>query len=191
MGWLRRLRDTFGSSRVDDTFDEETRFHFDELVDEYTARGLALEDARRAARRRLGNLPLARDRARAADTLRWLADFVQDVRYASRALWRNPGFTAAALVTPALGIGAATIVFSAVHGVLLRPLPYPSAERLVRVWEEHPGAAGAILGNRWISNRTYYAWTHAISATRCSSPKPRSRSCCSWARASWRAASCG
>ena len=84
---------------------------------------------------------------------------MQDVRYASRTLRRNPGFTAAALVTLSLGIGAATIVFSVVHGVLLRPLPYPAAERLVRVWEEHPGGAGAILGNRWISNRTYYAWT--------------------------------
>jgi predicted permease len=159
MGWFRRLRDTFRPSRVDDTFDDETRFHFDELVDEYTARGLTLDEAARAARRRIGNLPLARDRSRDADTLRWLADFVQDVRYASRTLWRNPGFTAAALVTLALGIGAATIVFSVVHGVLLRPLPYPAAERLVRVWEEHPGGAGAILGHRWISNRTYYAWT--------------------------------
>jgi putative ABC transport system permease protein len=165
MGWLRRLRGTFGSSRVDDTFDEETRFHFDQLVDEYTARGLTLEEAVRAARRRLGNLPLARDRTRDADTLRWLADFVLDVRYASRTLRRNPGFTAAALVTLSLGIGAATIVFSVVHGVLLRPLPYPSAERLVRVWEEHPGGAGAILGNRWISNRTYYAWLARHSHT--------------------------
>jgi predicted permease len=158
MGWLRRLRGTFGSSRVDDTFDEETRFHFEQLVDEYTARGLTREEAGRAARRRLGNLPLARDRTRDADTLRWLADFAQDVRYAVRTLCRNPGFTAAALVTLALGIGAATIVFSVVHGVLLRPLPYPSAERLVRVWEEHPGGVGAILGHRWLSNRTYYAW---------------------------------
>jgi predicted permease len=158
MGWLRRLRGTFGLSRGHDTFDEEARFHFDQLVDEYTARGLTSDEARREARRRLGNLPLARDRTRDADTLRWLADFVQDVRYALRTLLRNPGFTAAALVTLALGIGAATAVFSAVYGVLLRPLPYPAAERLVRVWEEHPGGAGAINGGRWISNRTYYAW---------------------------------
>jgi predicted permease len=156
--WFRRLRGTFSSSRVDDTFDEETRFHFDELVDEHTARGLTREEAAREARRRLGDLPLARDRTRDVDTLRWVGDFVQDVRYAWRTLRRNPGFTAAALVTLALGIGAATIVFSVVHGVLLRPLPYPSAERLVRVWEEHPGGVGAIQGHRWISNRTYYAW---------------------------------
>jgi putative ABC transport system permease protein len=88
---------------------------------------------------------------------RWLADSRQDARYAVRTLGKNPGFAVPSLVTLALGIGATTAVFSVVHGVLLRPLPYPSADRLVRVWEEHPGGM-AVLGNRWISNRTYYAW---------------------------------
>ena len=87
----------------------------------------------------------------------WLADSGQDVRYAVRTLRRAPGFAVASLVTLALGIGATTAVFSVVRGVLLRPLPYPSADRLVRVWEEHPGGT-AVLGNRWITNRTYYAW---------------------------------
>ena len=86
------------------------------------------------------------------DTLR------QDVRYALVMMRRNKGFTAAGLLTLALGIGATTAVFSVVYGVLLRPLPYPNADRLVRVWEEHPGGT-AIAGSRWISNRTYYAWT--------------------------------
>src|SRR5437867_3925744 len=85
------------------------------------------------------------------DTLR------QDVRYALAMMRRNKGFTAAGLLTLALGIGATTAVFSVVYGVLLRPLPYPNADRLVRVWEEHPGGT-AIAGNRWISNRTYYSW---------------------------------
>src|SRR6058998_1846184 len=86
------------------------------------------------------------------DTLR------QDVRYALAMMRRNKTFAAAGLLTLALGIGATTAVFSVVYGVLLRPLPYPSADRLVRVWEEHPGGA-PIVNARWISNRTYYAWT--------------------------------
>src|SRR5262245_6140046 len=88
----------------------------------------------------------------------WLRDVGQDARYAVRAWRRSPGFAVAALATLTLGIGATTAVFSVVYGILLRPLPYPSADRLVRVWEEHPGG-NTPLGNRWISNRTYFAWT--------------------------------
>lgn len=62
-----------------------------------------------------------------------------DVRYAFTVMRRNKAFAAAGLLTLALGIGATTAVFSVVYGVLLRPLPYPAADRLVRVWEEHPG----------------------------------------------------
>src|SRR5882672_6762424 len=84
---------------------------------------------------------------------------LQDARYALAMMRRNKGFTAAGLLTLGLGIGATTAVFSLVYGVLLRPLPYPGAERLVRVWEEHPGGTPAVAGSRWITNRTYYAWT--------------------------------
>lgn len=83
---------------------------------------------------------------------------LQDVRFAVAMMRRNPGFTTAGLLTLALGIGATTAVFSIVYGILLRPLPYPAADRLVRVWEEHRGGA-ALGGSRWISNRTYYAWS--------------------------------
>jgi putative ABC transport system permease protein len=88
---------------------------------------------------------------------RGFVDAGQDARYAARAWRRNPGFAVAALLTMTLGIGATTAVFSVVYGILLRPLPYPAADRLVRVWEEHPGGHTA-AGNRWISNRTYFAW---------------------------------
>jgi putative ABC transport system permease protein len=88
-----------------------------------------------------------------------LSDLIQDARYAIRSLRANPGFTFAALATLALGIGATTAVFCAVYGVLLRPFPYPSADRLVRVWEEHPGGTTAAPGLRGITNRTWHAWT--------------------------------
>src|SRR5262245_17049673 len=84
---------------------------------------------------------------------------LQDTRYALAMMRRNPGFTAAGLLTLALGIGATTAVFSILYGVLLRPLPFPGAHRLVRVWEEHPGGTPVVAGSRWITNRTYYAWT--------------------------------
>ncbi len=70
---------------------------------------------------------------------------------------RSPGFSATALVTLALGIGSTTAVFSIVHGVLLRPLPYAAPNRLVRVWEEYPGGASP-AGNRWLSRATYAGW---------------------------------
>jgi putative ABC transport system permease protein len=83
---------------------------------------------------------------------------LKDVSYALAMMRRNRGFTAAGLLTLALGIGATTAVFSVVYGVLLRPLPYPDAGRLVRLSEEHPGAASPLRAPM-LSNLTYYAWS--------------------------------
>jgi putative ABC transport system permease protein len=81
----------------------------------------------------------------------------QDVRSALAAMRRAPGFAATALITLALGVGATTAVFSIVHGVLLRPLPYADPDRLVRLWEEYPGGVSP-AGNRWLSRSTYAVW---------------------------------
>ena len=85
---------------------------------------------------------------------------LSDVRYALAAMRRNVGFAAAGLLTLALGIGATTAVFSVVYGVLMRPLPYPDADRLVQLSEEHPGAASPLQGP-FLSNLTFYAWSNA------------------------------
>ena len=82
---------------------------------------------------------------------------IQDVRLAFLTIRRAPAFALTALVTLALGIGASTAVFSVISGVLLRPLPYPGQDRLVRVWEEHPGGVSP-AGNRWLSRSTYVMW---------------------------------
>jgi putative ABC transport system permease protein len=84
----------------------------------------------------------------------------QDVRYALTAMRRNRGFTAAGLLTLALGIGATATVFSVVYGVLLRPLPYPESDRLVRLSEEHPGGVSP-LRTPMLSNITYHAWAQS------------------------------
>jgi putative ABC transport system permease protein len=85
---------------------------------------------------------------------------LRDIRYAFTMLRRNTGFATAGLLTLALGIGATTAVFSVVHGVLLRPLPYADPSRLVRLSEEHPGAVSPLRAPM-LSNLTYYAWSAA------------------------------
>src|SRR5215471_14089609 len=87
----------------------------------------------------------------------------QDARYALVMMRRNAGFTSAALLTLALGIGATTAVFSVVSGVLIRPLPYANPARLVRLSEEHPGAISP-LRVPMLSNLTYHAWSTAPRA---------------------------
>ena len=82
---------------------------------------------------------------------------MQDLRHAISSFRRNPVFTAAAVLTLALAIGATTAVYSLVYGVLLRPLPFVGPDRLVRLWEEHPGG-NTLAGNRWLSHRTYHGW---------------------------------
>ena len=96
--------------------------------------GLSQEDARYAARRAFGNATLIREQTREAWGWMRLERFVQDVRYALRQLGRNSGFTAICILTLALGIGATTAIFSVVDSLLLRPLPYPNAPRIVRIW---------------------------------------------------------
>jgi predicted permease len=111
-------------------------------TDENIARGMSEGEARSAARRKFGNSTRIREEIYSMNTIAFLDTLGRDVRYGLRMLRRNPMFTAVALLTIAIGIGANTAVFSVVNSVLLRPLNYPKAEELVALRQVAPGAAG-------------------------------------------------
>ena len=117
----------------------ELRLDLELEAEEQRERGLSGADARHAARRAFGNPGLIQEEVRTM--WRWAAveRFLRDVKYAARSLWRDRSFTAVALLTLSLGIGATAAIFTVVDGVLLRPLPYPHAGRLFSVQEQGPG----------------------------------------------------
>ena len=101
-------------------------------------RGLSPDDARRVARLRLGGAERVKEEVREIRGIRLLEELGQDVRYGARTLRKAPGFAAVAILTLALGIGATTAIFSVVYGVVIRPLPYTDADRLVVFQGTHP-----------------------------------------------------
>jgi predicted permease len=116
--------------------EKELRFHLDEHAGDLIARGHAPREARRQARLALGGPEQVKEKCRDARGTRWLEDFVQDARYTVRTFRQQPGFAAIALLTLALGIGATTVMFTVINGVLLKPLPYPEPEQLLTLHEQ-------------------------------------------------------
>ena len=138
--WCRRLWPYLGRRQAEEDLQEELRLHLELERERLRDAGVPEEEASRAARRKLGNAPLIRERTRDVWGWRWLDDLGRDVRHAARGLRRELGFTATVVCLLALGIGANTAMFSIVYGVLLRPLPYPDSEAIVHIGESFGGS---------------------------------------------------
>jgi predicted permease len=134
---------------MEEQLDKELRFHLDEHTAELVARGYTLDEARRQARIALGGEEQVKEECRDARGPRALDELAQDVRYGLRLLRRQPAFALAALATLALGIGATTIMFTLIDGVLFRSLPYSEPDRLATLNEQTKGFTDYRWGDLW------------------------------------------
>jgi putative ABC transport system permease protein len=132
---MRRVRALFQAGRLDEALDDELRFHLEMETERLVQSGMTPEGARLLARRRFGGVEQVKQIYRDRRGLPAVETLARDLAHAVRTLRRHPGYTAAAALSLALGIGANTAVFSLIDAYVLRPLPYPEPERLVRVHE--------------------------------------------------------
>ena len=153
--FVLRLVALFRPGRAETLLDREIATHLAMLEDEFRRRGLSAAEARAAARRKFGGLDQTKEVQRDARSFVWLEDLRRDIRYTARILARTPGFTIPAVLTLAIGIGGSTAVFSLIDAVLLRPLPFRDAHRMVMVFEDDSQAG---FPQNVVAPANYGAW---------------------------------
>ncbi len=158
-----RIRAWLSPRQVDQEFEYELDAHLDMLAEENLRRGMAPEEARRAARVRLGGHTQLTETNRELRGLPVLETFFQDTRFALRMLRKNPGFTAVAILTLALGIGANTAIFSVVYAVLLKPLPFTNPEQLFTAFQANTQKGIAETGCAYLNYEEWRAQNHVFS----------------------------
>ena len=131
MSWINRLRNLVSPAKLENELNDEIQFHLDARVRDNLGRGMSETEAKEDAHRRFGNRTLLQEHSREANSIHWLHNVSQDLRYALRGFRRNPGFTGAAVISLALGIGANTAIFSALDAALWKPLSVANPQTLV------------------------------------------------------------
>ena len=139
--------------RMLEDLDQDIRDHIERETQDNIERGMSPEEARYAAMRKFGNVTRVKEETREVWSVVWLEQLLEDIRFGLRMLRKNPGFTAVAVFTLALGIGANTAMFSVMEGVVFAPLRYFQPDRLVMAWENNPR-----FPRTWVSYPNFRDW---------------------------------